>query len=136
VHGADAIVYVDISDVREGALEALKAGIGELVEFIAAKEPQLLAYDVYLNEEGTRMTVIHLNRDSASLEYHLEVGAPAFRKLADLITLRSIDVYGRPSETALERLNEKARTLGGGTVTVHEWRAGFVRLGGSAGTEY
>jgi quinol monooxygenase YgiN len=129
VDGADAIVYVDTSDVREGALDAVREAIVELAEFIEANEPQLLAYDVYLNEEGTRMTVIHLNPDSASLEYHLDVGGPAFRKFAGLITLRSIDVYGRPSEAALEQLNEKARMLGGGTVTVHEWRAGFVRLG-------
>jgi quinol monooxygenase YgiN len=124
---SDTIVYVDRSDVRDGALEAVRAAIDELAEFIEAHEPQLLAYNVYLNEDGTRMTVIHVNRDSASLEYHLDVGGPAFRKFADLITLRSIDVYGRPSEAALERLNEKARMLGGATVNVLEWRAGFVR---------
>jgi hypothetical protein len=90
--------------------------------------PRLIAYNVYLSDDGTRMTVTHVHRDSASLEYHLDVGGPAFRRLAGLITLRSIDVYGRPSEAALEQLNEKARMLGGGTVTVHEWRAGFVRL--------
>jgi quinol monooxygenase YgiN len=126
----DSIVYVDQSDVREGALEAVRAAIDELVDFIASKEPQLLAYNVYLNEDGTRMTVIHVNRDSASLEYHLQVGGPAFRKFADLIILRSIDVYGRPSEAALAQLKEKARMLGGGAVTVHQPRGGFVRLGG------
>jgi len=125
----DSIVYVDRSDVREGALDDVRSAIDELVEFIATKEPQLLAYNVYLNDDGTRMTVIHVNRDSASLEYHLEIGGPAFRKFAGLITLRSIDVYGRPSEAAIERLHEKARMLGGATVVVHDRRAGFVRVG-------
>jgi hypothetical protein len=122
------IFYVDTSEVRAGALEALKPAIDELAEYIEANVPRLIAYNVYLSDDGTRMTVIHLHRDSASLEYHLDVGGPAFRRLAGLITLRSIDVYGRPSEAALKQLNEKARMLGGGTVTVHEWRAGFVRL--------
>ena len=98
--------------------------------------PPVLAYNVYLDDAGSGMTVIHFHRDSASLEYHLEAGGPAFRKLADLVTLRSIEVYGDPSDAAIERLHEKARMLGGGTVTVHEWRAGFVRLGGRSGTEY
>jgi hypothetical protein len=98
--------------------------------------PPVLAYNVYLNDEGTLMTVVHVHRDSASLEYHLSVGGPAFRKLAELITLSSIDVYGHPSEAAVELLEQKARTLGGGTVTVHEWRAGFVRLSAGPGTEY
>jgi hypothetical protein len=107
-----------------------------LAEFIEANVPPVLAYNVYLDDDRNGMTVIHVHRDSASLEYHLEVGGPAFRKLADLVTLRSIEIYGRPSEAGIERLNDKARMLGGGTVTVHEWRAGFVRLGGGSGTEY
>lgn len=98
--------------------------------------PPVLSYNVYLNDEGTVMTVVHVHRDSASLEHHLSVGGPAFRKLAELITLSSIDVYGNPSEAAVELLDQKAHTLGGGTVTVHEWRAGFVRLSASTGTEY
>jgi hypothetical protein len=130
------IFYVDKSEVRPGALEALKPAIEELAGFVEANVPPVLAYNVYLDDAGSTMTVIHLHRDSASLEYHLEVGGPAFRKLADLVTLRSIEVYGDPSETAIERLNDKARMLGGGTVTVHERRAGFVRLSAGSGTEY
>jgi quinol monooxygenase YgiN len=130
------IFYVDKSEVRPGALDALQPAIEELAEFIEANVPPVLAYNVYLDHDRSGMTVVHIHRDSASLEYHLEVGGPAFRKLADLVTLRSIEVYGRPSEAAVERLNDKARMLGGGTVAVHEWRAGFVRLDARSGTEY
>jgi hypothetical protein len=40
---SDAIVYVDISEVREGALDELKAGLKDLVDFIEANEPRLIA---------------------------------------------------------------------------------------------
>jgi len=40
---SDGIVYVDTSDVREGTLEELKAAIKELVDFVAANEPRLIA---------------------------------------------------------------------------------------------
>jgi quinol monooxygenase YgiN len=76
---SDAIVYVDTSDVREGALEGLKAAIKELVDFVHANEPRLIAYNVYLSDDGTRMTVVHVHPDSASLEYHMEVAGPVFR---------------------------------------------------------
>ena len=36
------LLYIDTSDVREGALEELKGSIKDLVEFIDANEPQLL----------------------------------------------------------------------------------------------
>jgi hypothetical protein len=122
------LVYIDTSDVRDGALEELKGAIEELVEFIDANEPQLMAYSVYLSDDGGEMTVVHIHADSASLEYHLDVGGPAFRKLADLITLSSIRIYGEPSERALRQLHEKARLLGSGKVVVHGLQAGFARF--------
>jgi hypothetical protein len=48
---SDAIVYVDTSNVHEGALEALKAAMKELVDFVDANEPRLIAYNAYFSEE-------------------------------------------------------------------------------------
>jgi hypothetical protein len=123
------LVYVDTSEVRKGALEELKGAIDELVEFVDANEPQLIAYNVYLSDDGRQMTVVHVHPDSASLEYHMDVAGPAFRKFADLITLSSIRVYGEPSEKALRQLNEKARLLGCGDVVVQGLHTGFARFG-------
>jgi hypothetical protein len=127
---SEPLVYIDTSEVREGALEELKVAIAGLVEFIEESEPQLLAYTVYLSDDGTQMTVVHVHTDSASLERHLEVGGPAFRGFADLLTLSSIHVYGEPSDKALRQLHDKARMLGAGKVIVHPPQAGFTRLGG------
>ncbi|HKH22486.1 MAG TPA: antibiotic biosynthesis monooxygenase [Solirubrobacterales bacterium] len=126
---AAPLVYVDTSEVREGAAESIRPAIEELVAFLEANEPDLLGYGVYLSDDGTRMTVVHVHTDSASLEHHLEVGGPAFRPFVDLITLRSIDLYGEPSETAVKQLLEKARMLGTGEVTVHPPAGGFERFG-------
>src|SRR5688500_13459730 len=62
----------------------------------------------------------------------MDVGGAEFRKFADLIELSRIEVYGRVSDPVLERLHQKARMLGSGTVSVHELSAGFAR-GGRAG---
>jgi hypothetical protein len=124
------LVYVDTSEVREGALEELRGGIRELVKFVDANEPQLIAYNVYLSDDGRQMTVVHIHADSASLEYHMDVAGPRFRRLADLITLSSIRIYGEPSEKALGQLQDKSESLGGGDVSVHRLHAGFSRLGG------
>jgi hypothetical protein len=124
---AETIVYVDTSDVREGALDELKAGMKELVEFVEANEPQLIAYNVYFSDEGTRMTVLHVHPDAASLELHLDVARPFFRRLADLVRLTSTQIYGEPSETALRRSHAKAQLLGHNAVQVHRLHAGFTR---------
>jgi hypothetical protein len=123
-----AIVYVDTSDVREGALEELKAGMKELVDFVEAKEPRLLAYNVYFSDDGARMTVVHVHLNSASLEYHMEVAGPVFRRFVELLTLSSIHIYGEPSEKVLEQSHEKARLLGQGDVVADALHAGFTRF--------
>jgi hypothetical protein len=125
---SDAIVYVDTSEVREGALEELKAGMNELVDFIAANEPRLLAYNVYFSDDGTRMTVVNVHLDSASLEYHLEVAGPVFRRFVELVTLSSIHIYGEPSANVLQQVHEKARLLGRDVVVVDTLHAGFSRF--------
>jgi quinol monooxygenase YgiN len=126
---SDAIVYVDVADVREGALEELKAAMKELVEFVDANEPRLIAYNVYFSDDGTRMTVMHVHPDSASLEYHMEVVGPVLRRFVHLVTLTSIHIYGEPSDKLLKQAHEKVRLLGRGAVVVGALHAGFTRFG-------
>ena len=56
------ILYVDTSEVRDGALEELKQAINGLVDFVEAKELQLIAYNVYFSDDGTHMTVVACSR--------------------------------------------------------------------------
>jgi len=126
---SDPLVYVDRSDIRDGKLEEVRKGIRALVAFVEEKEPQLIGYSFYFNAGGTDMTVVAIHPDSASLELHLEVGGPAFRKLSELIELRTIDIYGRPSEKVLDQLQQKTEMLGAnGRVVVHQQQAGFLRF--------
>jgi hypothetical protein len=122
------LVYIDTSSVRTGAFEELKGAIRDLVAFVDANEPQILAYNVYLSEDGSEMTVLHMHSDAASLDHHMEVAGPEFRRFADLITLSSIRVYGEPSEKALRQLQEKAHLLGCDDVVVQSLHAGLGRF--------
>ena len=98
-----------------------------LAAFVEANVPQLISYGFFLDRARTHMAVVAVHPDSASLEFHMDVGGEEFRKFADLIDLSRIDVYGAVSDAVLERLHQKARMLGAGTVAVHEFFAGFGR---------
>jgi hypothetical protein len=127
--GSEPIVYIDHSDVREGSLEELGSGVRRLVDFIEAREPRLIAYGFYIDEDAMKMTVVAVHPDPASLELHLDIGTAEFRKLAHLLTLTAIECYGRPSEKALEQLRQKAAMLGdGGTVVSVDRTAGFAHI--------
>jgi hypothetical protein len=123
-----AIVYVDRSDVHRDHLDELKAGLTALAAFVEEHQPQLGTYGVYLDEDALRMTVVAVHPDDASLERHLDLGAPEFRKLAPFLTLREIEVFGRLGERTTAMVQEKADMLGdAGTVTIHERFAGYHR---------
>ena len=100
-----------------------------MVELVEANEPRLIAYNVYLTEDGTRMTVVHVHPDSASLEFHMKVDGPAFPQFVEFIKLLTIDVYGKPSDELLEQMRRKAQMFGNGTVLAHGLHAGYARFG-------
>lgn len=125
---AEPIVYVDTSDIVEGKRAEVETAMKELADFVEANEPQLISYGFFLNEEGTQMTVVAVHQGSASLELHMDIAAPGFRKFTGLIKLSAIEVYGEVGNAVLGRLHQKAEMLGSGTVVVHKLFAGFTRF--------
>lgn len=132
---AEPIVYIDRSRIRPGKLEEVRDGVTELVQFIEGREPQLLFYGFYIDADASRMTVVAVHPDAASVEHHMHVGAAAFRRFADLIEMEAIEIYGEPSERMLEQLKQKAEDLGDqGSVRVDRLHAGFTRMAAPART--
>jgi len=125
---AEPIVSIDTSEIREGKLDDLKEAVAELVAFVESNEPRPILYEIYFDDTETRMTVVQVHPDSASMEHHMTVAGPAFAGFSELVTLSTLDVYGEPSEALLEQLRRKVQLLGPATVVVHDLQAGFTRF--------
>jgi quinol monooxygenase YgiN len=125
---SEPIIALDTSLIRVGRLDELKRAVAELVEFVRSNEPRPVVYEVYVDNTESRMTVVQVHPDSASMEYHMTVAGPAFAGFAELVTLSTLDVYGEPSEELLELLHRKVQMLGDARVTVHDLQAGFARI--------
>ena len=69
----DLIVVIDSSEVREGKLEEVQTALKELVEFVEANEAAPIAYNVYFSDDGTRMSVVQIHPNAASMEFHMGV---------------------------------------------------------------
>lgn len=124
----DPILVVDSSEIREGKLAEVKGLVEELVEFVEANEAAPLAYSVYFDEAGRRMTVVQIHASSASMEHHMEIAGPIFRRFADLLMLERVDFYGSPTANLVEQMRQKARLLGDAAVVVNDRHAGFTRF--------
>ncbi len=122
---SENLIIVGDSRIREGKFEKLKAAMAELAELVKAKEPQIIAYTIYLNENCMQLTVLQVHPDSTSAEFHMEVTRSAFPK--ELINLSLIDIYGKPSQSLLDKLR-LSETTGSVGVFVHELSSGFSRF--------
>jgi len=122
------IYYLDTSIIHPGKLGDLKIAVKDLVEFVNLKESRLISYNIYFNEEASHMSVLQIHPDSASLEFHLELGGPIFLKFKDLIELLTIQIYGEATDKLIRQLNEKAMLLGNAKVTVNNFQSGFSRF--------
>lgn len=72
--------------------------------------------------------MVHVHADAASLDRHMAVMGPVLPQFVELIEMSSIDIYGEPSAAVVEKLRQKAETLGRGIVRVHSLHAGIARL--------
>lgn len=131
---SEPIIVVDSNEVRDGKAQDLERAMNSLAAFVDANEPQVIAYNMYLNDDRTRMTVVQVHPDSASMEYHMKVAASEFAQFVDLVRLVAMDVYGAPSDELMALLRQKVRMLGGAAFNVHDHHAGFTRVqvGGNA----
>jgi hypothetical protein len=85
------LVAIDSSEIREGKIDELKTGLTELVEFVEANEAEPIAYGIYIDEAGSRMTVMQIHPSSESMELHMRLAGPIFQKFTELVVLSRID---------------------------------------------
>jgi hypothetical protein len=124
---SEPVIYIDRSEIRDGKLRDVEQRITGLTTFIEHSEPQLISYAAFIDDDGQHMTVTHVHADAASLELHMQVAGPLFRDFAELVQLRTIDVYGAVDPELMAQLRQKAELLGGASVTTHPFHVGFVR---------
>jgi len=102
-------IYMSTWKIKEGMLEDYKQFARELIEHIDAKEPQLIAFNMYFNEDETEMTSIQVHPDADSMDFHLQVLAKVVGEdmiewvdRAGFLESKHIKIYGTPSAKLLE----------------------------------
>jgi hypothetical protein len=103
------LIFVSTWKIREGRLEDYKQFAKELIVHVKAKEPQLIAFNMYFNEDETEMTSIQVHPDAASMDFHIQVLAKVIGEnmvewidRADFLEPKHIEIYGSPSAKLLE----------------------------------
>ena len=103
------LIFVSTWKIKEGRLDDYKKFAREFMEHVKAKEPQLIAFNMYFNEDETEMTSIQVHPDAASMDFHLQVLAKVIGEdmiewidRADFLAPKQFEIYGTPSAKLLE----------------------------------
>ena len=124
---AGPIIYLFTMTIKPGKTEEARNHIAELVDFVETNEPRMIAFHCFFDEEGSKLTIVQVYPDSASMEFHMEVNAKHFTTAFDYLESQlSEEFYGPISETLASELAKWDRTNVAVTrMPLHE--GGFTR---------
>ena len=121
------LIYVGTTRIKPGKLAALRKQLSELVDFVETNEPRMIAFHLYLDEPGEKLTIVQVHPDSASMEFHLQVAAKHFATAFDFLeSIVSEQYFGAMSDglaAELAKWDDPAVVVT--RVPVHE--GGFTR---------
>jgi hypothetical protein len=103
-------IFIATNRLKEGKPEREKQRAPDLIDFIHANEPRLIAFNEYANEEGTEVAVVQVHPDADSMVFHMnliaERAASAYAETIDATT--NIQVFGIPGDTVAGMLQRQA----------------------------
>jgi quinol monooxygenase YgiN len=107
---SEPFIFIGTHRLKEGKLQDFEKSFGELVQAVEANEPRLIAFNGYVNDDGTEVAVVQVHPDAASMELHMRVAREhithAYEELLDETT--SIQIFGELSDAAREMMQQLA----------------------------
>jgi acyl CoA:acetate/3-ketoacid CoA transferase len=103
-------IFIATNRLKPGKLADERKRVPGLVDFVEANEPRVIAFNEYVNADGTEVAVVQVHPDAGSMAFHMEVvaerSAAAYAETVDATT--SIQVFGMPSNAVLVMLERQA----------------------------
>ena len=103
-------IFIATNRLKPGKLADETKRVPGLVDFVEANEPRVIAFNEYVNDDGTEVAVVQVHPDADSMAFHMEVVAErataAYAETVDATT--SIQVFGTPSNAVLKVLERQA----------------------------
>jgi biotin carboxylase len=103
-------IFIATNRLKPGKLDDERKRVPGLVDFVQTNEPRVIAFNEYVNDDGTEVAVVQIHPDADSMAFHMEVIAErAAAAYAETVAATaSIQVFGPPSDAVLEMLQRQA----------------------------
>jgi quinol monooxygenase YgiN len=125
---SEPLVFISHFGVNEGTLDDLRRLSEEIIEGLRQEKPRTVLYLAYLDEEGTEVSFLHAFPDADSMDLHLEGANERVKAAYQYLAPRGWEIYGRPSDAALESMQQAAAGTGVPLTVLPDHLGGFLRL--------
>jgi hypothetical protein len=103
---AGPFIFISQSRVKEGRLHDFKSGLREMAEFVETNEPRVIAFEAYLNDDGTEVTGVQIHPDADSMAFHMQVAFERIMEFDQYLDTQSVEVYGVPNDAVLGMMKQ------------------------------
>lgn len=113
---SEPFIFIGTHRIREGKLDEFTKAFLELQQIVEEKEPRMIAFHLYRNEEGTEVSVVQVHPDMDSMLWHMQVAREYIdRSMEELVGADgSIQIYGNLSDAAKAMMQQ----LGGPEISL------------------
>lgn len=124
----EPITFISHFRVKEGRAEAVRSMFAAGATQLAAAKPRTAAFLGYLDEAGSRLTIVHLFPDAAAMDLHFEGAAERSQAAYELFEPAGWEIYGTPGPAALEMIKRDAAEAGVSLTLAPDALGGFSRF--------
>ncbi len=122
-------VVVTRTRVKPGKAEEASAWLKRFCDLVKEREPRILAFHTYSDEESELSGTVQVHPDAESMEFHFRAMGEELKAMYEYLDeVVSVELFGTPSETVLRGVSRYQDILS--VMPVHT--GGVTRLAGSA----
>jgi hypothetical protein len=125
---SEPVVFISHFGIKEGTLDDLKRLSADVMERLREEKPRTVVFLAYLDEQGTEVSFLHAFPDAESMDAHFEGVDERVAAAYQYLEPRGWEIYGRPSEAALESMRQSAAAADVPLTVLPDHLGGFLRL--------
>ena len=125
---SEPVIFISHFTVKEGKVDDLKRLAGDVERSLQEGKPRTLAWLVYLQEDGARVSFVHCFLDADSMDLHFEGSDERSAAVYEFVEPAGFEIYGRPSEQALGTMQQAAAGSGVPLTVLPDHVGGFLRM--------
>lgn len=124
---SDPIVFISCNRVKDGRLAEFRRHYQDSLPITQANKPGTLVQLAYVNEDATMVDIVRVFPNADAMDLQLQGAGERSKATYQFIEPTSIEIYGTPSNYAMEMLKKVAGS--GIRVSINpQFTGGFIRL--------